>query len=138
MYHSSHYSNFLSLLIYKNKSGCSSVIYNCLTKLILENVRFLLAYNLINGYTIQRQNHYNLILTVFLKYEEGVNPVLKGIRFYSRPGCYRFLQLKKIRKLLARDTYRGLYILSTSYGILTASECLKKRIGGLLLYRVSI
>jgi len=138
MRHSSHNSNFLGLLVLKNKSGYFSVTYNCLTKPILSSVRLLLAYNLINGYTVQRQNHFNLTITVFSKYEEGLVPVLRDIRFFSRPGCYRFLTLKRIKKLVSRSTHHDFSILSTSIGVLTASECLKKRIGGLLICNVSI
>lgn len=137
--HSHHLSNFLSWLVIKNKSGSVSFRYKYLTKPILANIRLLLAYNLINGYIIHSTSAIlnNQEVTVYLKYVDGV-PVMRGIKFFSRPGCYRYLTVKKIKKINKRDTVHNFHVVSTSTGVCTAAECLRKGLGGLLLYHVSV
>jgi len=108
----------------------------------LAHVKLLLAYNAINGYKIEIDTKLanNSTITVFLKYEtEGIKPALRQIKFFSRPGCYRYLTFKKILPLLqASPSTKSLFIFSTSLGVLTANECIKNRVGGLLLYYVAI
>lgn len=102
----------------------------------------MLAYNAINGYKIEIDTKLanNSTITVFLKYDaEGIKPALRQIKFFSRPGCYRYLTFKKILPLLqASPSTQSLFIFSTSLGVLTANECIKNRVGGLLLYYVAI
>lgn len=139
--HQVHLSNFLSWLVIKNKSFHPVFKYPYLTKSILENIKLLSAYNLINGYRVDIDDKIpnNWTITVYLKYDSDIKPVLKQIKFFSRPGCYRYLTVKKIFPLVKTASVgNSLFIFSTSNGILTAQECLKKRVGGLLLYYVSV
>lgn len=139
--HQVHLSNFLSWLVIKNKSFHPVFKYPYLTKPILENVKLLVAYNLINGYKIDIDEKIpnNWTITVYLKYDSEIKPILTRIKFFSRPGCYRYLTLKKIFPLVKNAPVgSSLFVFSTSSGILTAHECLKKRIGGLLLYHVFV
>lgn len=139
--HQVHLSNFLNWLVIKNKSFHPFFKYPYLTKQILEHVKLLLTYNLIEGYRIDRDVKIpnNWTITVYLKYNSNTYPVLRQIKFFSRPGCYRYLTLKKIFPLVKTASVgNSLFVLSTSNGVLTAHECLKKRIGGLLLYHVLV
>lgn len=140
--HHVHLSSFLSWLVIKNKGSHPIFKYPYLTKSILAHVKLLLAYNAINGYKVEIDSRLanNLTITVFLKYDsEGIRPALRQIKFFSRPGCYRYLTFKKIIPLIqSSPVQQGLFIFSTSIGILTANECIKNRVGGLLLYYVAI
>lgn len=140
--HQVHLSNFLSWVVIKNKSSHPVFKYPYLTKSILAHTKLLLAYGAINGYKVEKDTKLtnNSTITVFLKYDrEGIKPVFRQIKFFSRPGCYRYLPFKKIIPLMQTSpSTRSLFIFSTSAGVLTAHECVKKRIGGLLLYYVSI
>ena len=141
MQHTHNLHNCLSYLVIKNKAGLVSFTYPYLTKQILVHVKLLLSFNFINGYRVDKCKTYpsNYTITVYFKYGLYGKSYLDEIRFFSRPGCYRFLTLKKIKQLVRLKTFRGsFFVVSTSFGVLTALECLQKRCSGLLLYYVSI
>jgi small subunit ribosomal protein S8 len=73
------------------------------------------------------------ILRVYLRYVAGDKPVLKGIQRVSRPGLRRYYDAERTRQ----TTYntRGLFVLSTSSGVMTNFEAARKGVGGEVLLR---
>ncbi|WP_168463884.1 30S ribosomal protein S8 [Wolbachia endosymbiont of Ctenocephalides felis wCfeT] len=69
---------------------------------------------------------------VKLKYFEKA-PVIKYIVRVSKPGCRRYSRCKDIAK-----AYNGLgiYIISTSQGVMTDSNARKLKVGGEILCRI--
>jgi ribosomal protein S8 len=135
-------SNFLSTLLKNSQQFKPTYTCNYLTKSILLNIKLLLYYNIINGYTIQPQlypkirNRYTV--KIYLKYiKESL--CFRDLRIFSKISRPYFMTLKDIKKLTKKSFYPNyIFVFSTSSGYLTASECLQQRTAGILLYRVSI
>lgn len=77
-------------------------------------------------------SHKNALVCVRLKYEEGV-PCIRKIEKISTPGCRVYSKFKKMAK-----PYNGLgiYIVSTSKGILSDQEARSFKIGGEILGKI--
>ena len=73
------------------------------------------------------------ILRVYLRYVAGDRPVLKGIQRVSRPGLRRYYDAERTRQTTFNT--RGLYVLSTSSGVMTNFEAARKGVGGEVLLR---
>ena len=69
-------------------------------------------------------------LKVFLKYQSNGSPTLKEVKHFSTPGKSIYLTYTHLTKL---NQGVGVFILSTSRGLLTNHSCLKKKIGGTAL-----
>lgn len=69
------------------------------------------------------------ILKVYLKYAKD-EPVIRGIRRISTPGCRTYVGSTEIPKVL---NGLGIAILTTSSGILTDRLCREKGVGGEVL-----
>ena len=81
----------------------------------------------INGYTINE--HYCNKLEIYLKYIKN-EPCIKIIKAISKPSRRIYINKEKIWKL---DSSVCLFILSTSKGVLSLSQCKKLNIGGELI-----
>jgi len=69
-------------------------------------------------------------IKVHLKYTEGKEPVLKGLKRVSKPGLRVYAGRGEIPKVYGG---LGIAILSTSQGIMTGKDAWKKGIGGEVL-----
>jgi small subunit ribosomal protein S8 len=67
---------------------------------------------------------------VFLRYTAGREPVLQGLKRMSAPGLRRYVNYKKIPRVLGG---MGTAILSTPKGIIDGETARKMRVGGELL-----
>lgn len=69
-------------------------------------------------------------MRVFLKYSDGREPVLQGLKRISSPGIRRYIGWKKIPKF-----YGGLgtVILSTPQGVIDGNTARQKKVGGELI-----
>jgi small subunit ribosomal protein S8 len=67
------------------------------------------------------------MLHLDLKYENG-NPVVSEIRRLSKPGQRIYVTTKKLPR-----QFRGITVVSTPRGLLTAKEARKKGLGGELI-----
>ncbi len=67
---------------------------------------------------------------VFLRYTNGRDPVIQGIKRVSSPGLRRYVAYKKIPKILGG---MGTAILSTPKGVLDGETARKMKVGGELL-----
>jgi ribosomal protein S8 len=57
---------------------------------------------------------------------------LESLKMVSTPSNFRYINLKQMNKLFF--TANKTLVLSTNQGILTISECRKKKVGGLVLF----
>ena len=70
------------------------------------------------------------ILRVYLKYGEGKEKVITGLKRISKPGRRVYAKADQLPSVYGN---LGIAILSTSQGIKTASECRKSGVGGEVL-----
>ena len=70
------------------------------------------------------------ILRIYLKYGEGKEKVITGLRRISKPGRRVYAKADQLPSVYGD---LGIAILSTSQGIKTASECRKSGVGGEVL-----
>jgi len=73
------------------------------------------------------------VLRIYLKYVEGREPVIKGLRRESRPGLRKYVSVSEIPRVLGG---LGVAVISTSSGIMTGKEAKSKSIGGEVLCAV--
>jgi small subunit ribosomal protein S8 len=66
-------------------------------------------------------------LKVVLKYDEHKNPVIRKIQRVSKPGLRQYRRVEDITPLMSGQ---GVFVLSTSQGLLSDRECKKRNIGG--------
>ncbi len=70
------------------------------------------------------------VLRIYLKYGEGKEKVITGLKRISKPGRRVYVKADRLPSVYGD---LGIAILSTSQGIQTASECGKSGIGGEVL-----
>ncbi len=73
------------------------------------------------------------MLTVYLKYTSGNEPVIRGLRRESCGGLRRYCNVSEIPKVLGG---LGVAIVSTSAGIMTDRDARQKNVGGEVLCTV--
>ena len=78
-------------------------------------------------------DHKQGILRVYMKYSPEGERIIKGIKRISSPGTRRYKRAGKITKV-----YRGLgiYILTTSKGLMVDRKCRELNIGGEIICSV--
>jgi small subunit ribosomal protein S8 len=67
---------------------------------------------------------------IFLKYGDGREPVIKGLKRISSPGLRRYIGYRQIPKIYGG---MGIAILSTPSGIVDGETARQKKVGGELL-----
>ena len=72
-------------------------------------------------------------LTVVLKYDKDSKPVIRKIDRVSKPGLRVFRGAQEIKPVL---NGQGIYVVSTSRGVMSDSQCRKQNVGGELLCSV--
>lgn len=72
-------------------------------------------------------------LHIDLKYTEDGVPAIQAINRVSKPGLRNYSKSKDIRKVLGG---LGIYIISTSRGIMASDEAKRQKLGGELLCEV--
>ena len=93
---------------------------------VLKEEKFIRDYVLIKD---DKQN----MLRVYLKYDDDNNPVIHGIKRFSKPGCRRYVPaVNKIRVLNGM----GISVLTTSKGVMSNKKAKKLNIGGEVLCQV--
>lgn len=66
-------------------------------------------------------------LKLGLKYDDNNNPVIRKIKRVSKPGLRQY---KKVEDLQPLMNGQGVFVLSTSRGLLSDNQCRKRKIGG--------
>ena len=70
------------------------------------------------------------VITVTLKYLEGKQPVIQGLRRVSKPGLRIYSSVEDMPKVMKG---LGIAIISTSKGVMTDREARKQNVGGEVL-----
>lgn len=70
------------------------------------------------------------VIRVWMKYTEDKEPVLRGLKRVSKPGCRIYAKADKIPRVLSG---MGIAILSTSRGVMTNQEARRLGVGGEVL-----
>ncbi|SYZ73691.1 30S ribosomal subunit protein S8 [Candidatus Zixiibacteriota bacterium] len=68
------------------------------------------------------------ILRLYLKYSREDTPIIKGLQRISRPGLRKYYGLDALKKYGTHQV--GIFILSTSQGVMTNADAFKKGLGG--------
>lgn len=88
----------------------------------------------IAGYSVRESNdHPSNTLNIVLKYSDNKKRVITGIKSVSKPGLRVYTKADKIPRAL---NGLGITVLSTSSGLMTDREAIRKRIGGEILCQV--
>ena len=99
------------------------------SKLKSELARILSKEGFISDYTTEGQDG-KRVIRLYLKYLNEKEPLIKGLRKMSKPGCRMYVNAEEIPRVFGGI---GISILSTSSGLMTGDEARKKHIGGEVL-----
>ena len=83
----------------------------------------------IKGFSVEEDGKQGVI-TVTLKYLEGKQPVIQGLRRVSKPGLRIYSSVEDMPKVMKG---LGVAIISTSKGVMTDREARKQNVGGEVL-----
>ncbi len=100
------------------------------SKMRQEMAEILKAQGFIESYLVKQDNRNRGTMRLFLKYAEGREPVIKGLRRMSKPGLRRYVGHKDIPHFYGG---LGLSILSTSQGVMAGNIARDRKLGGELL-----
>lgn len=84
----------------------------------------------IENFLVKKDEKGRGTMRIFLKYRQGRNPVITGIKRMSKPGLRRYVACDDIPHFFGG---LGLSIVSTSKGVLAGQEAQKQKVGGELL-----
>lgn len=70
------------------------------------------------------------LISINLRYYYN-KPIFKNFKIISKPSLENYIQVKDLYKL---EDKKFVFFLSTSYGLLTSSECKRFGVGGKLLF----
>lgn len=118
----------LTQLLSKIKMGCltrATIIELPYSKLWLKPLTILYKEGFIQNYIVKNNSIY-----IYLRYYQGKNSI-RLLKNFSKPS--HFFYIKK-KHLWLFNRYNGLLILSTIQGLKTHEECLKKNLGGKVLF----
>lgn len=90
----------------------------------------LKAHGFIDSFLVKQDDRKRGTMRVFLKYTDGRQPVIQGIKRVSKPGLRRYVGHQDIPHFYGG---LGLSILSTSNGVMAGFEAMTKKVGGELL-----
>lgn len=123
-------SNMVSIIkVGSNTKHLQVFVQNSKLCVNILNILYKLGY--IRGFAIEDKKK----VTVLLKYMDN-KPAIRNISIVSTPGRRTFIGFRKLgKKLKKKDS--GLFIVSTSRGLLTDDESLMFNTGGELLVKVS-
>lgn len=103
------------------------------TKISVKIIDLIYQNGFINGYKIE----FNFIL-VYLKYYNN-QPVLGNLKIINTPGRKIYWSLNKLSLKHNIKAFNGIYIISTSKGILTHNSCLlNKSTSGKILLKIYV
>jgi small subunit ribosomal protein S8 len=84
----------------------------------------------VESYLVKQDNKNRGTIRIFLKYTDGRQPVIQGLRRISKPGLRRYVGYEEIPRFYGN---MGVSIVSTSQGIMVGAEAKNRKIGGELL-----
>jgi small subunit ribosomal protein S8 len=96
------------------------------SKLKIGIAEILKSANFINDFSVIEAESNKRILSVKLKYNNGVS-VIEGLRRISKPGIRRYMDAESLPRV---RNGLGIAIISTSKGLLTDKQARSQNIGG--------
>jgi len=102
------------------------------SKLKVEIIKILKDKGFIRSFKVLRDRKQGMI-RISMKYLEGQEKVITGLKRVSKPGCRVYVDKTEIPRTMGGY---GITILSTSRGLLTDDVCRKEGIGGEVLCSV--
>ncbi len=102
------------------------------SKLKLEIVKILKTEGYIKNFKKIQTDGQNFI-RIFLKYDEGNNPIIHGLNKVSKPGRRVYTGYREMPRII--NGY-GVMIVSTSDGVITGRKAVEKQVGGELICTV--
>jgi len=102
------------------------------SKLKLEIAKVLKAQGYIQKYDLVDDKRHGQI-RVHLRYDQGGDPIIAGIRRVSRPGLRVYVDSEGLPRVMGG---LGVAVLSTSRGVLTDREARRRGVGGEVLCHV--
>ena len=103
------------------------------SKVKVEICRLLAEQGLIEKYEIIEDGPLSRQIRIFLKYTPEGDPQIRHIKRVSKPGRRVYRGVDDIKPVL---NGLGVWIISTSQGLLSDSEARKRRVGGEILCEV--
>lgn len=101
---------------------------------IKENIaKVLVAEGFIVDYEV-KSAEIGFDLVIMLKYDSKGESIIRSIQRVSKPGLRIFKGFKEIKPLL---NGQGIYVVSTSKGVMSDTQCRQQMIGGELICAVS-
>lgn len=95
-------------------------------------VRVLKEEGYIKNFRLNRENGHPTI-KLYLKYTDGGESVIQGIKRISRPGLRQYSSYETFPRPLSGA---GIAIISTSKGVMTGSKAKSQKVGGEILCEV--
>lgn len=95
-------------------------------------LKFLFKENFIKNYLNLKKN-----FIVFFKFNTNTTPLIKKIEVISTPSKKIYINWYDLNSLIYQNKI-SFFILSTSQGILQGKDALKLKIGGELLFKITI
>lgn len=103
------------------------------SKLKAEVCRLLAEQGLIERYEMTEQDSGTAAIRIFLKYTPDGEPLIRHLQRVSKPGRRVYRGADEIKPVL---NGLGVWIVSTSQGLLTDSQARERRVGGEILCEV--
>ncbi len=103
------------------------------SKIKVEIARVLKDEGYISNFAVIKQDHNKSTLTIDLKYFDGKG-VIEELTRFSKPGLRRYFGVEALPKLRGG---MGIYIVSTSKGLLTDHQARKQGQGGEIICAVA-
>ncbi|RDB31391.1 30S ribosomal protein S8 [Candidatus Similichlamydia laticola] len=101
--------------------------------LILAVLQLLLEEGWISGFTVEGEKAKRRA-RVMLKYNRQKEPLMMSIVCISKPGCRKYVGHRDIHSHMSG---MGLFVLSTSKGVLSGHQAKKRGVGGELLCSIA-
>lgn len=83
----------------------------------------------VEQFLVKEEDHKST-MRIFLRYSAARQPVIRGLKRISSPGCRRYIGYNKIPRVF---NGMGISILSTSKGVITGKKARDNKVGGELL-----
>lgn len=128
-------NDFIASLLTTIRNGQISqkvFVIHSYSKILIQILHILMKEGYIMGYTVYNKNNNNF-LKIFLKYTETGLPLIKQIIRVSKPGrrlYYKITELKEVKNHL------GIFILSTTQGIMSDRVARRFNLGGEILCKI--
>lgn len=97
------------------------------TKLLVSIVKVMQKMGFVESFLVNEEQRK---MRIFLKYAEGRESLITGLKRFSRPSLRRYVQSRSIPRI---DGGMGLVVLSTSKGVMDGESARQLGVGGELL-----